>query len=169
MMYRDLIRQLDETVAEVFAVMLNLDCISSPTPAHVPHLRSSLVGSKVGGAEQNRYFSASVGFSGPLEGRCCLQLDEHTATALASNLMGMRLGEISPDLCADTVGELCNMIAGSWKKRHPTDLAASLLSCPVVTVGQCQHTGGYFREEITQLYHVGGHRLTLRLAFNHPT
>jgi CheY-specific phosphatase CheX len=171
-MHRDLIRQLDEAVTEVFAVMLNLACTSElaepdPDPKlAVPHLRHIFIVPKASGAEPYPCFNASVLFSGTLEGRCCLQLDERTATELTSNLMGMSPCEISPDLCADTAGELCNMIAGSWKKRHPTDLAASLLSCPIVTLGQCQHAVDNFREDITLLYRFDGHSLTLRLAFN---
>ena len=154
-MQQDLIRQLDEAVTEVFAVMLNLSCTSELGD-----------GSSANPADRPPCFNASVVFSGPLEGRCCLQLDEHTATELTSNLMGMSPREISPDLCADTAGELCNMIAGSWKKRHPNDLAASQLSCPTVTLGQCHHAIDNFREAITLLYRFDGHSLTLRLTFN---
>jgi len=153
MMQQDLIRQLDEAVTEVFAVMLNLACTSESEPDQqipVPHLR----------------FNASVLFSGPLEARFCLQLEERTAAALTSNLMGMSPREISTGLCADTAGELCNMIAGTWKKRHPKDLAASQLSCPIVTLGHRQHAVDSFREAVTLLFLVDGHRLTLRLAFN---
>ena len=168
-MRRDLIHQLDEAVTEVFAVMLNLACTSEPAldqQTAVPHLRSSLIGAKVDGSEKDQYFNASVVFSGPFQGRCCLQLDEHTATELTSNLMGISPREISPDLCADCAGELCNMIAGSWIKRHPTDLATSVLSYPIVKLGQCQRAVDHFGEDITRFYHFEGHRLTLRLAFN---
>ena len=154
-MQRDLIRQLDEAVTEVFAVMLNLSCISEVGDGHSGNA-----------PERPPCFNASVLFSGPLEGRCCLHLDEPTATQLTSTLMGMSPSEISTALCADTAGELCNMIAGSWKKRHPKDLAASQLSCPIVTLGQCQHGIDNFREDITLLYKFDGHSLTLRLAFN---
>ena len=154
-MQEDLIRQLDEAVTEVFAVMLNIACSSELEVGAGPSM-----------SEGSPCFNASVLFSGPLEGRCCLQLDEPTATELTSNLMGMSPREISADLCADTAGELCNMIAGSWKKRHPTELAASHLSCPIVTLGQCHHAVDNFREAVTILYRFDGHRLTLRLAFN---
>ena len=160
-MHRDLIRQLDEAVTEVFAVMLNLVCTSEPARANSKEEQT-----EAGRAEPHQYLTASVLFSGPLEGRCCLQLEERTATELTSNLMGMPLREISPDLCADTTGELCNMIAGSWKKRHPTDLAASFLSCPTVTIGSCDRVVDTFREATTLLYHVNGHHLTLLLAFD---
>ena len=171
-MDRDLIRQIDDAVTEVFAVMLNLACtyeLAEPeldqTPAAL-HFRHSVRPHKARGAEHHQIFNASVVFSGTLEGRCCLQLDERTATELTSNLMGVPPSEISPDLCADTAGELCNMIAGSWKKRNPTELAASLLSCPIVTVGHCQHAVDNFREAVTMLYHFDGRHLILRLAFN---
>ena len=154
-MHQDLIRQLDEAVAEVFAVMLNLNC--SPEPG------CRCIESKAHSAPR---FNASVSFSGPLEGRCCLELDQHTAAQFTSNLMGISASQITPDLCADTTGELCNMIAGSWKKRHSKDLSGSKLSCPIVTLGQCHHAINNFREAATFLYHFDEHCLTLRLAFN---
>lgn len=168
-MHEDLIRQLNEAVTEVFAVMLNLACTSEPAPPQaptVPHLQSGLPGPKVGDPTPDQYFTASVLFSGPLEGRCCIEMGERTATELTSNMMGMSPCEISPDLCADTAGELCNMIAGCWKKRHPEDLAASHLSCPTVNLGACCHATDAFREDVTLLYRFDGHELTLRLAFN---
>lgn len=150
-MHQDLIRQLDEAVAEVFAVMLNLACTSAPAeraPQPTP--------------TQN--FIACVLFSGPLEGCCCIQMEERTATELTSNMTGLAPCEISPGLCADTAGELCNMIAGCWKKRHPKDLAASLLSCPIVKIGSCGHAMDIFREDVTVLYRFDNHHVTLRLA-----
>ena len=152
-MHEDLIRQLDDAVNEVFAVMLNLACTSEPG-APAPEQTAA------------QCFTASVIFSGPLEGRCCIQMEERTATELTSNLMGMPPEEISPDLCADTAGELCNMIAGNWKKRHPEDLAASQLSCPMVDLGSCDCTPNVFQKVFTVLYRFDSHHLTLRLAFN---
>jgi CheY-specific phosphatase CheX len=101
-----------------------------------------------------------------LRGCCCLQIDQRTAAELTANLIGIPRSEISAALCADTAGELCNMIAGSWKKRHPTDLAASLLSCPIVTLDACHHAASAFRDAVTLLYRFNGHRLALRLAFD---
>jgi len=165
----DLIRQLDEAVTEVFAVMLNLACTSEPVPVqttHEYHPSSDPTTPQSGEPDRDGCFTASVLFSGPLQGRCCIQMEGRTATELTSNMMGMAPCEISPDLCADTAGELCNMIAGCWKKRHPKDLAASHLSCPIVNLGCCSNDAATFREDVTVLYRFDGHHLTLRLAFN---
>lgn len=158
-MHRDLIRQIDEAVAEVFAIMLNLACTSEAVdspPDGKPPAFACLAPN----------VTASVQFSGEFEGRCCLQMAERTATELTSNMMGLPQAEISHDLCADTAGELCNMIAGCWKKRHPIDLAAAALSCPTLTKGCCSHEDGSFREDVTLRYHFDSHHLTLRVAFN---
>ncbi len=152
-MQEDLMRQLDEAVTEVFSVMLNLTCTSEPAGPQLP-------------LQPAKCLTASVLFSGPLEGRCCIQMEGRTATELTSNIMGMAPCEVSLDLCADTAGELCNMIAGCWKKRHPKDLAASSLSCPIVNLGCPNPAAGTFREDVTVLYRFDGHHLTLRLAFN---
>jgi chemotaxis protein CheX len=151
-MHEDLIRQLNEAVTEVFAVMLNLTCaVSEPGPVVEP-LRAAL--------------TASVQFTGPLQACCCLQMDERTANELAANLTGLPPITITRDLSVDVAGELCNMIAGCWKKRHPADSASSHLSCPIVTNGLCHHSAANFSERVTLPYHFDGHHVILHVAFN---
>jgi CheY-specific phosphatase CheX len=158
--HHDLIRQLDEAVTEVFAVMLNRACASElvrSTPAESAIARTPRPAPRL---------TASVLFSGPLQGCCCLQIDQPTAAELTANLIGVPPDLIPPALSADTAGELCNMIAGCWKKRHSADLAAGYLSCPIVTLGKCHHAASAFRQAVTVLYRFGRHHLTVRLAFN---
>jgi chemotaxis protein CheX len=148
----DLVRQLDESVAEVFAVMLNLACppaIAEPAGIHALPC-----------------FIASVAFSGTLEGSCAIHLAPDTAAELTANLTGIPAPEISPTECADTTGELCNMIAGSWKTRQPATQAACHLSCPVVTLAQPHPAKPLVAQTIALRYHFNGHRMSLLLAVN---
>ena len=102
------ITELDAAVSEVFSLMLGRRC--------QPDLRyADLSG-----------YEASVGFSGTLRGSCTVRLDYDAARSLTEELTG----EASPADCLDTVGELCNMIAGSWKSRLPGDASACKLSIP---------------------------------------
>ncbi len=145
-MHRDAIRQLEEAVAEVFAVMLNLACVCETVPASL-FPRPCL--------------SASVQFSGTLKGRCTLWLTEPTAAELTSNLTGIPMHKIPPELCADTARELCNMIAGSWKTRQPDALAACHLSCPILSAG-CESEEG-FANSVTLLCRFSMQSMMLRL------
>ena len=153
-MHDDLIRQLDEAVTEVFAVLLNLACeASQPLPDEMR-------------PQQPPALTASVRFSGLLEACCCLQMDPRSATEITSDLTGLPAITITAALSADTAGELCNMIVGCWKKRQPAEGTASQLSCPIVRRGPCHHAPPPFRENLSLRYQVGHHRMTLHVAFN---
>jgi chemotaxis protein CheX len=109
------IQQLDEAVAEVFEMMLGRRCLPDYT----------CTGDEPG-------HSASVTFSGTMRGKCAVSLDLETASLLTAELMG----DGTEDLSADTVSELCNMIAGRWKSTLHNDHANCSLSTPTVTSAQ---------------------------------
>jgi chemotaxis protein CheX len=146
-LHRNAIQQLNEAVAEVFAVMLNLACTCETVPA------SGLPAP---------YLSASVQFSGTLSGHCTILMTEPTAAELTSNLTGIPALEIPPELCADTAGELCNMIAGSWKTRQPDAVASCQLSCPVLGP-ECEPEEG-LAHSVTLFCRFSIHSMILHLA-----
>jgi chemotaxis protein CheX len=150
-----LIRQLDDAVAEVFALMLNLACTSEVKAAaqicNLP-LESGL--------------TAFAQFSGTMEGLCAVQLNQCAAIEIAANLMGIPTDEVAFDICADTAGELCNMIAGAWKSLQPGLRAACKLSCPEVAVGALHAPVLGFAEAATVCYYFAGQRLTVHLTCN---
>ena len=140
---KNLFDQLDAAVSEVFELMLSRSCVPAPSCT-----------SGVSG------FTARVRFSGALTGACTLHLNLTSAGELAEQLTG----EPSPPdsaLPADTVGELCNMIAGSWKSRLEPTLAACQLSSPTIQVAPASAPGP---ETITRTYHFEPHCLTLQLT-----
>jgi chemotaxis protein CheX len=140
-----LLQQLDDAVAEVFSLMLDRPC----APALVCLRRDS-------------GFTASVAFSGSLEGNCALHLDLSSAGELAEELTGDPAGPDS-DLPADTVGELCNMIAGSWKSRLDANRSACMLSSPIVTEGRPAVSA---EQTIVRSYQFREHCLTLELRLS---
>ena len=105
---------LDDAVSEVFDLMLSFPC----TPA-------------LPSASRPPGFTASVQFSGSLTGSCAVHLDVASANLLTTHLTGQPPEPDSP-LLADIVGELCNMIAGSWKSRLAPPLASCHLSPPTI-------------------------------------
>jgi chemotaxis protein CheX len=110
---------LDAAVAEVFAMMLGVDCRRVALDA----------------PEEEEIVTAVVGFGGLLSGACILRSGSRAARALAGRMTGMEFGEIDATV-QDAVGELCNMLAGSWKGKVPELAAKCGLSVPAVITGR---------------------------------
>ncbi|MGD0730217.1 MAG: chemotaxis protein CheX [Terracidiphilus sp.] len=112
-------RNLDASVEEVFQMMLGVDCRRDSGPV-VPEPDS---------------VTAVVGFGGLLSGACVFRSGSEAAMKIAARMTGMEFTEVD-DTVKDGIGEICNMVAGSWKARVP-DLAANCgLSVPAVITGR---------------------------------
>lgn len=116
---------LDESVREVFDTMLGVECrklTDSPEPA----------------GKDSASVTAVVGFGGILSGACVFHCNANTAIRIASRMTGMEFTTVD-DVVKDGVGEICNMLAGTWKSKVP-DLAANCgLSVPAVISGRDYH------------------------------
>ena len=76
-----------------------------------------------------------VGFGGLLSGACVFRCGSTAAMKIAAHMTGMEFSEVD-DTVKDGIGEICNMLAGSWKGKVP-DLAANCgLSVPAVITGR---------------------------------
>ncbi len=104
---------MDETVAEVFATMLGCECVPAESR---------------GGEAQDT--TAKVRYSGALVGECVVLFGAMDAAALAERFLGDAAGEA---MIADAVGELCNVVAGGWKRRLRPPASGAQLSVPQVT------------------------------------
>lgn len=161
-MQQEAIQQLDDAVAEVFSMMLNRDCtpakcevLSKPPTATLYVLQQDSAGC----------VSAQVQFSGSMSGSCSLSLTQRTAEVIT----GEMLGEASHgSLAADATGELCNIIAGSWKSRQPTMGSACSISSPSVeTSRHCApqaECGDRPQESVSRTYRFEDHCLRLELT-----
>ena len=110
---------LDASVEEVFQTMLGVNCRrdSSPTVAEPESV------------------TAVVGFGGLLSGACVFRSGSKTSMKIAAHMTGMEFSEVD-DTVKDAIGEICNMLAGSWKGKVP-DLSANCgLSIPTVITGR---------------------------------
>jgi chemotaxis protein CheX len=113
-------RNLDASVEEVFKLMLGVNCQRYSGPAL---------------AAEPESVTAVVGLGGVLSGACVFRSGGSTAKKLAARMTGMEFEEID-ETVQDGIGEICNMLAGSWKGRIP-DLAANCgLSIPTVITGR---------------------------------
>ena len=144
-MPENLLEHLDEAVSEVFDLMLSRAC----TPSALP-------------MEPTAGLTALVHFSGALNGACTIHLDLSSAGELTEHLTGEPPEPDSP-LAADTVGELCNMIAGLWKSRLAPPLAACQLSSPTIGTGYTAQAETQ-ATTVTRSYQFAPHWLTLQLT-----
>jgi chemotaxis protein CheX len=78
--------------------------------------------------------TAVVGFGGVLSGACVFSSGAEAAKKIAAQMTGMEFTEID-DTVKDGIGEICNMLAGSWKGKVPELAANCGLSVPAVITG----------------------------------
>ena len=113
---------LEDSVREVFETMLGVQC----------HRESSAGARGKVGADES--VTAVVGFGGILSGACVFRCDAPAARQIAERMAGMDFDTID-DTVKDAIGEICNMLAGTWKSKVP-DLASNCgLSVPAVITG----------------------------------
>jgi chemotaxis protein CheX len=109
-------------VLEVFETMLG---VARETMQTCPPEKSA------GAAES---VTAVVGFGGILSGACVISCEESSARQIAARMTGMEF-ETLDDVVKDAMGEICNMVAGTWKSRVPELAASCGLSVPAVISG----------------------------------
>jgi chemotaxis protein CheX len=113
---------LDDSVREVFATMLGVHC----------HRETGM--DTLNNDEAEGSVTAVVGFGGILSGACVFRCGALAARQIAARLAGLEFDTVD-DIVKDAVGEICNILAGTWKSRVP-DLAANCgLSVPAVITG----------------------------------
>jgi chemotaxis protein CheX len=113
---------LDASVEEVFQLMLGVNCRRDLAPAGQNDLEPESV-------------TAVVGFGGLLSGACVFSSSRTAAMEIAAHMTGMEFQEID-DTVKDAIGEICNMLAGSWKGKVPELAANCGLSVPAVITGR---------------------------------
>lgn len=109
---------MDESVNEVFALMMGIAC--EPC-ADCP----------VSGAGT---ISAVIGLAGAMSGACMVSSGEEAALRMAGALMGLEVSALD-DTVRDAIGEICNMVAGAWKGKIPELASSCMLSTPTVVTG----------------------------------
>jgi chemotaxis protein CheX len=112
-------RNLDLSVDEVFSLTVGVQCRRA-WEAAVPDTES---------------VTAVVGFGGLLTGACVFRTGGTTACAISARMTGMEFPEID-DTVRDAIGEICNILAGTWKSKVPELAAHCDLSVPAVITGR---------------------------------
>lgn len=112
-------RNVDAAVDEVFQLMLGVTCRREACPL----------------APEEEWVTAVVGFGGLLSGACLFRSGGRAARRLAACMTGTEFDELD-DTVKDAIGEICNMLAGSWKGKVPELAAHCGLSVPAVITGR---------------------------------
>ena len=113
-------KNLDAAVDEVFELMLGVKCHRSAA-AKPPGNVESVTG--------------VVGFGGLLSGACVFRSGSATALKVAERMTGISFDRVD-DTVKDAIGEISNMLAGSWKGKVPELAANCGLSVPAVITGR---------------------------------
>ncbi|MGC8548991.1 MAG: chemotaxis protein CheX [Acidobacteriaceae bacterium] len=111
-------QRLDLAVEEVFGAMLGVSCV--PVKA-------------VGWTTRQEMIGAIVGLAGSMRGSCVVHVNRASGMRIAELLTGS--ADNDHGMVQDALGELCNMIAGTWKGGIPELAAGCMLSPPVVIEG----------------------------------
>jgi chemotaxis protein CheX len=112
-------RNLDASVEEVFRLMLGVECRRNAAPVVL----------------ESETVTAVVGFGGLLSGACVFRSGARGALKIAAQMTGMEFAAVD-DTVKDAIGEICNMLAGSWKGKVPELSANCGLSVPAVITGR---------------------------------
>jgi chemotaxis protein CheX len=108
---------MDQAVEEVFERMLERSC----RPVGQPSARAA-------------DSCARISFSGSIEAQCVVEFTAASAQLLTGAFLGSGPGEWDATMIADAVGELCNMIAGGWKKRLGAPGWEATISVPCISL-----------------------------------
>jgi chemotaxis protein CheX len=117
----ELIEHLDKDVREIFSTMVGVEVSPSQTTLTVTKFKDCV--------------SAMVGFAGSFSGMVSINTPQKLAMAFTSQMLGMDIAEFDDDV-RDALGEIANMIGGSFKHHLVKDGHEVRLSTPSVISGE---------------------------------
>lgn len=137
-----LIKQLDHDVREIFSSMVGMEL--SPASRQIDAV--SVFRDSV---------TAMVGLAGVYNGLISISTPGGVARTIASNMLGMEITEIDADVI-DALGEIANMIGGSFKHHFVKDGHEVRLSTPSVITGEeYAVTAGSMPDPLTMSFEAG--------------
>lgn len=149
-----LLQQLIHDVKEIFTTMVGLeDLLNLPVPIDPVTNFSDCI-------------SSLVGFAGKYNGLVSLHLPTNVALHATSCMLGMDVTEINEDV-NDAMGEIANMIAGSFKQHLSTSGVDVHLSTPSIVHGKDYFiTLGNNPEQITVRFATDDDWFMVAVAFD---
>jgi chemotaxis protein CheX len=111
---------LDGDVREIFSTMVGVELPSSTVVQTVTRFTDCV--------------TAMVGFAGSYSGMIAIHAEQAVALQIASQMLGMDISECDDDV-RDALGEIANMVGGSFKHHFVDDGHEVRLSTPSVMSG----------------------------------
>jgi len=115
---------MDETVCEIFLVMLGIEIHPCSAPAREPK------------EDDDPAQTAIIGFAGVISGLCEIRLSIPASIIVTSAMLGGIDATEQTEMICDAIGELCNLVAGGWKNRLPELSDSCSLTIPTVIEGE---------------------------------
>jgi chemotaxis protein CheX len=144
-----LISHLNDDVLEIFSTMVGGGVLSSKKAETVTHFRDSV--------------SAMVGFAGGYNGMISINASRPQALNFTSLMLGMDVSECDEEM-ADALGEIANMIGGSFKHHFIKDGHEVKLSTPsVISGGEYEMTVCSLPDTLTLLFETENECFTVSL------
>jgi chemotaxis protein CheX len=112
--------------------------------------------------DQKLEITAMVGLAGKLSGVLSVRCSGHSATHMASRMLGTNANQAGPETW-DAIGEICNMIAGNFKNKITGLGDGCMLSVPTVITGGDYNMRALATEEICIALLFEGEPLVLSL------
>ena len=140
----ELIKQFHADVQKIFASMVGIeDIMHLPIPVDPKtHFHDCV--------------TAMVGFAGIFNGLVSLHVPQSLALGFTANMLGMEVTELNDDV-NDALGEIANMIAGSFKHHLSKDGHEVRLSIPSIITGKEYFiTSGAVSDSLSLLYDTEG-------------
>lgn len=126
MLQQEMIQKLVESTNEVFETMVFRTLESGvPIEGEALRPRSNVVG--------------TVGFAGSRSGLVAFYSTLDTANSIAGSMLGIDPAQVDGEM-ADAIGEITNMIAGSFRTKMAKEGDVWAISIPTVTVGSDFYT-----------------------------
>ena len=152
-MIKDMVPELMSATHEVFETMVGRRlCSEPPIAGEALRPRSNVV--------------ACVGIAGEISGVVALYATSDTANLIAGALLGVSPGEVNGEM-ADAIGEIANMVAGSFRRRITDRGVQCDITVPTVTVGSDFYTSYVSNVERImcpfQLVELDGHEIFVEL------
>lgn len=116
----ELVGHLDGDVREIFSTMIGIELPVGHVAVTVTQFKECV--------------TAMVGFAGSYNGMISVNASHTQALAFASQMLGMEIQECDDDV-RDALGEIANMIAGSFKHHFVKDGHEVRISTPSVMSG----------------------------------
>ena len=142
-----LMTHMDAAVAEVFELMLGISCFPLTDEQ-----------------EFDRRIMVEVRFSGVIEGSCLLFLGASAGKRSMEALLGERQ-DVCDSMMMDAVGELCNMIAGSWKSKLDPSMASASLSVPTIIQNAESVISNQVEKKLRRSYRFQGNMFGIGIYF----